>query len=128
MEEGKSSVIIAIQVNSSVLPQREGIKTGCLTCTEASVSSQGYLGVEVALSLGATSGAVKEKPLFVGRVPSLNALKYADVAIKSGTFHKITEDGDYMIQTGGHQNWVFSPDPSLYPNDLAKSCKHKKSP
>lgn len=57
--------------------------------------------MEGALSQGATSGAVKGKPFFVGRLPSLNGLKYADIAIKSGTFHRITEDGDYVIQMGG---------------------------
>lgn len=72
--------------------------------------------MEVALSLCATSGAVKVKPLFVGSPPSLNALKYADIAIESGTFHKTTEDGDYVIQmrgvtrTGGsHLTPPFTP-------------------
>jgi len=68
---------------------------------------QGYLGVEVALSLGATSGAVKGNPLYAGRLPSLKALKYADVAIKPGTFHRSTEEGGYVIQMGG------SPEPGV---------------
>lgn len=38
--------------------------------------------------------------LFFGRLPSLNALKYAYIINKSGTFHRISEDGDYMIQMG----------------------------
>lgn len=38
------------------------MKSGCVVCIEVSVSSQGYFGVWAALSLTATSGAVKGKP------------------------------------------------------------------
>lgn len=42
------------------------MKLGCVACTELSVTSQGYFGVWAALSLSATSGAVKGKPENLG--------------------------------------------------------------